>query len=44
MTLRGHLVKRLIAGTEASKIWLRGHPEWFARAQKARRWLRRKVA
>ncbi|MHC2087181.1 GNAT family N-acetyltransferase [Methylobacterium sp. CM6244] len=44
VTLRGHLVKRLIAGTEASKIWLRGHPEWFARAQKARRWLRRKVA
>ncbi|WP_018041798.1 GNAT family N-acetyltransferase [Methylobacterium sp. 88A] len=44
VTLRGRLVKHAIAGAEASKVWLRSHPEWFARAQKARRWLRRKVA
>ncbi|WP_019906647.1 GNAT family N-acetyltransferase [Methylobacterium sp. 77] len=43
-TLRGHLVKHTLKGASAARIWLRGHPEWYSRAQNARRWLRRKVA
>lgn len=43
-TLRGHVVGQAIRGAEAAKLWLRNHPDWYMRAQTARRWLRRKVA
>ncbi|GJE19044.1 GNAT family N-acetyltransferase [Methylobacterium marchantiae] len=42
-TLRGYLVKQSLHGAEAAKLWLRNHPEWYTRAQNARRWLRRKI-
>lgn len=43
VSLRGFLVTQALRRSEAAKIWLHAHPEWYAKAQNARRWLRRKA-
>ena len=43
VSLRGLAVIQATRGAAAAKTWLKGHPEWFGRAQKVRRWLRRKA-
>ncbi|NEU10825.1 GNAT family N-acetyltransferase [Methylobacterium sp. BTF04] len=43
VTLRGLVVTQALRRSEQTKEWLRTHPEWYAKVQKARRWLRRKA-
>lgn len=43
VSLRGFLVTQAQGRAEAAKTWLGTHPDWYARLQKARRWLRKKA-
>lgn len=43
VTLRGLVVTQALRRSEDAKTWLRTHPEWYAKLQNARRWLRRKA-
>lgn len=40
-SLRGRLITTALSGAAGAKTWLATHPEWYARIQKARRWVRR---
>lgn len=44
VSLRGFLVTQAQRRAEAAKTWLGTHPDWYARLQKARRWIRKKAA
>jgi CelD/BcsL family acetyltransferase involved in cellulose biosynthesis len=40
-SLRGRIVTTALSCSAGAKAWLGTHPEWYARIQKARRWVRR---